>query len=278
MKYVYAYKTSDGVRHEDSMDAASREEVFAALRARGIKAIKVVAADGTKANGEVRGVRKRVVALSVVATAMVVGAAMYALSIGNGGRAVRPAAAGGTAAATVRNARPLARQTINGDRRRIAAAAAAFTNAAERFMAAFAEPGRPIPDFRGKRPADEEFISATNSPIGVADNDFTEAADLKRIVARIKNDLRAYLSDGGTVAGYVDELVRRQKLEISYRDKAERKLARMTSPEALGKRGKSEAYEYWLKANAQLNSMGIYPLPLPDALRDYEAVLDIDEY
>ena len=32
MKYTYAYKTSDGVRHEESMDAASREQVFAALR------------------------------------------------------------------------------------------------------------------------------------------------------------------------------------------------------------------------------------------------------
>ena len=33
------------------MNASSREEVFEALRARGIKAIKVVAADGSKANG-----------------------------------------------------------------------------------------------------------------------------------------------------------------------------------------------------------------------------------
>ena len=34
MKYTYAYKTSDGVRHEESMNAASREEVFAELRKR----------------------------------------------------------------------------------------------------------------------------------------------------------------------------------------------------------------------------------------------------
>ena len=39
MKYTYAYKTSDGVRHEESMNAASREEVFAELRKRGIKAM-----------------------------------------------------------------------------------------------------------------------------------------------------------------------------------------------------------------------------------------------
>ena len=38
MRYTYAYKTSDGVRHEASMDAESREAVFEALRAKGIKA------------------------------------------------------------------------------------------------------------------------------------------------------------------------------------------------------------------------------------------------
>ena len=42
MKYTYAYKTSDGVRHEDSMNAASREEVFAELRKRGINRLKCV--------------------------------------------------------------------------------------------------------------------------------------------------------------------------------------------------------------------------------------------
>ena len=65
MKFTYAYKTSDGVRHEAAMDAESREAVFAALRQQGIKAIKVVAADGSKANGEIRGIRKRVLAAAV---------------------------------------------------------------------------------------------------------------------------------------------------------------------------------------------------------------------
>ena len=51
MKFTYAYKTSDGKRHEAAIEAVSREEVFATLRARGIKAIKVVAEDGSKANG-----------------------------------------------------------------------------------------------------------------------------------------------------------------------------------------------------------------------------------
>ena len=72
MKYTYAYKTSDGARHEGEMSASSREEVFRTLRSMGIKPIKVVAADGSKANGEivVRGIRKRVVAVFVLFAAI----------------------------------------------------------------------------------------------------------------------------------------------------------------------------------------------------------------
>ncbi|MBO5642899.1 MAG: hypothetical protein J6S51_02720, partial [Kiritimatiellae bacterium] len=77
MKYTYAYKTSDGVRHEETMNAASREEVFAALRAKGIKAIKVTAADGSKANGEIRGVRRRVVIILLALVAISVGITAY---------------------------------------------------------------------------------------------------------------------------------------------------------------------------------------------------------
>ena len=77
MKYTYAYKTSDGVRHEAAMNAESREAVFEELRKQGIKAIKVIAADGSKANGEIRGVRKRVLAASVVVAALLAGLGVY---------------------------------------------------------------------------------------------------------------------------------------------------------------------------------------------------------
>ena len=91
MKYIYAYKTSDGTRHQSSMNADSREEVFISLRARGIKAIKVVAADGSKANGEIRGVRKRVVFGSAVAAAIVAAVSVYfAFTIGVAETATSP--------------------------------------------------------------------------------------------------------------------------------------------------------------------------------------------
>lgn len=265
------------------MNASSREEVFETLRAQGIKAIKVVAADGSKANGEIRGVRKRVVAASIVVAALAAGLAVYLA----GRVAPRPPPESPPTPATVtpsappvayRNAKPLARQTINGDRQRIEAAAASLSNAAERLMAAFAEPGRPAASIlAATRPADTEFEASLREPIRIASTDFTETVDLKRIVAKIKSDLRAYLADGGDIDGYLEELAKRQKLEVAYREKAEKHLARLCAPAPGKKANKSEAYDYWLKANAQLQSMGIYPLPLPDALRGYEATLDLDE-
>lgn len=52
MIYTYAYKTPDGVRHEATIEAPSRDDAFLSLRSSGIRPIKVVAQDGSKANGE----------------------------------------------------------------------------------------------------------------------------------------------------------------------------------------------------------------------------------
>lgn len=83
MRFSYSYKTSDGVRHTAELTAESREAAFEALRAQGIRAIKVVSLEGSKANGEVTYItRKRVVFLSVFGGAAVgVAAATAALLI-----------------------------------------------------------------------------------------------------------------------------------------------------------------------------------------------------
>ena len=107
-------------------------------------------------------------------------------------------------------------------------------------------------------------------PIRIASTDFTEVVDLKRIVAGMKREMRAYLAGGGTAEQYLSELAKRQKLEVSYRENAEKRLEGMLSKP-------KEAYAYWLKANASLKSMGIYELPLPPSLHGYQAGLDLDE-
>ena len=41
MNFIYSYKTSDGVRHEDEIEARTRDDAFAALRKQGIRPIRV---------------------------------------------------------------------------------------------------------------------------------------------------------------------------------------------------------------------------------------------
>jgi len=171
----------------------------------------------------------------------------------------------------MRNATPLPRQMIPGDRGRIAEAVASLKSAPERLLAAFAEPGRPLSTPNGKTPTEAEFAVILREPLKIAENEFTESVDLKRIVTRIKGDLHRYLAAGGTAKEFISELIKRQKLEIAYREKAEARLNEMLKGDT------SKAYDFFLKANAQLQSMGIYPLPLPDSLRSYQNTLDFDE-
>lgn len=273
MKYIYAYKTSGGTRYEASMEAPSRDDVFSSLRKQGIKPIKVVAEDGSKANGERRGVRRRVVAGLAVAVAVLAGVAVY---IGRGSSAGGGAAPGGK----TYEARPIERQAIPGDRAKVVRSGTeAFGNRAEQFLARFAEPGRMFIAPECDWPKKAEFEAVLNAPVMVRENDFTETVDMKRIVAGIKREMSDYLKGGGLVSGYIRELIKRQQTEIKQREDIEKRLGEMLAPPSVGMstdagqvldNQQKSAYEFWLRANAQLQSLGIYAIPLPDKLRHYQ--------
>lgn len=251
MKYTYAYKTSDGVRHEDSMNAASREEVFATLRSKGIKAIKVVAADGSKANGEVRGVRKRVVAILVVFVALGVGIAAY---LGEALTSGSPES--GTAFQTDQT-----RRQVIGDAAIIEKGirngwSDVFALEGERFLASFAIPGVKA----GQRNTSEkEFAAALENKCTVADSDSLEARQIKAMVEGMKNEARRYLAAGGSIVEYGKRLTERQDAEIAVynRVKADIEKARTTMPE-------SEFMTYWEKRNDELRNLGIKTIGLSD--------------
>jgi hypothetical protein len=75
-EFIYAYRKSDGKRCEDTIKAGSRDEAFAALRKQGIRPIKVYTKNGSKANGEFFGIRRRIAAgfaFCALATGLVIG-------------------------------------------------------------------------------------------------------------------------------------------------------------------------------------------------------------
>ena len=244
MKYTYAYKTSDGVRHEDSMNADSRDEVFAELRKRGIKAIKVVAADGSKANGEVRGVRKRIVAVLVVLVAVAVGIVAYF-----GGARAGGSSESGTAFQTDQT-----RRQVIGDAAIIEKGIRngwcdVFRLEGERFLASFAIPGVKA----GQRNTSEkEFALALEAKCEINPADSLEARQIKAMVEGMKNEARSYIAAGGTIVEYGKRLTERQDAEIAVynRVKADIEKARKTMPEA-------EFMTYWEKRNDELRNLGI---------------------
>lgn len=276
--FVYYYKTAGNERLSGEVDAPDRDAAFALLRARGIRAIKVEP-KGWETGRGYRGVKKRVVAVLVLAVAAVIGVGAFLLGRGGAPDAQTVVLPQGTV--TLQSATPLERQRILGDRMRIENFPTnLFRHAAEVALARFAEPGRPVPQPLPPTPTEAEFRASQADPVRIASNDLTEHIDLKRIVAGMKRELAAYVSGGGTVEGYFDELVKRQRMEIAYRDRAEARLRGLLSGERTPQTHEAvlgNAYAYWLKANASLQAMGIYPLELPQALRKFQLSLDIDD-
>ena len=249
MKYTYAYKTSDGIRHEDSMSASSREEVFEALRARGIKAIKVVAADGSKANGEVRGVRKRAVVALVALVAVGAGVVAYIggerTAAANGGGAVDRALTSGTRRQVIGDVAIIEKGIRTGW-------SEVFEREGDRFLASFAIPGVPA----GQRStSEEEMRRALEGKVSPQPTDSIEVQQIKAMVEGMKEEARRYIAAGGTAVGYGKRLVERQEAEIAIYNRVKNEI------ETIRKTMAEDAFETYLEErNDELRNLGIKPI------------------
>ena len=248
MKYTYAYKTPDGMRHEASIEAPSRDAAFAALREQGIRPIKVVAADGSKANGAPVGVRRRVVAVSIlVAVLAAVGATASFLRI------VRPASEIESFQADQTRRYPIGDAAII-EKGILTGWSDVFEHEGDRFLASFAVPGVKA----GQRNTTvEEIESALGRKIEPTPDDGIEARQIKAMVAGMKQEARAYIAAGGSVVNYGRRLTERQDAEIAAyeRTKADLERAKETmSGNAL--------INYWESQNDKLRNLGIRPLTL----------------
>ena len=248
MKYTYAYKTPDGTRHEASIEAPSRDAAFAALRERGIRPIKVVAADGSKANGAPVGIRRRVVAVSIlVAVLAAVGATTAFLRI------VRPASEIESFKEDQTRRYPIGDAAII-EKGILTGWSDVFEHEGDRFLASFAVPGVKA----GQRNTTvEEIESALDRNVLVDTDDGLEARQIKSMVEGMKHEARAYVAAGGSVVEYGRRLTERQDAEIAIYERTKVDLER-----AKETMSGNTLINYWESQNDKLRNLGIRPLTL----------------
>ncbi|MBQ3344078.1 MAG: hypothetical protein IJG84_19420 [Kiritimatiellae bacterium] len=261
MNYTYAYKTSDGARHEGSMDASSREEVFTVLRARGIRPIKVVAADGSKANGEKEEARrKRALALRLATVAALAVLASLASLLSLKSLVARNRPPGPTTATP--------RHQIYGDPATMESFERgefgdALPREGDRLLAIFAQPGRLMcrrgfdpwrlnPEDQGAFADYAKDALAPDADIPVAPEDPREVRELKQIVNGMRQEMREYLANGnGTPRSYWRRLNERTQQEAQIYERTRRELEGEESPEE------------WERKNDALRRLGLRTIPTP---------------
>ncbi len=270
MDFIYYYKTSDGVRREAEISAPTRDEAFAALRKQGIRPMKVVSKEGTRANGEVKVVGKRLIFAALVAGLVVGGTLVF---IGNDNDAEFYKADGTIGVERKEKVCvPMIRRQIFGDRSKVdslmnGGAKLIFSNKGEVFLSQFAEPGRAVAkqDDSLAPELEQDLLNSLKEPIYTFTDEMQECVELKNIVAGMKEELRMFLASGGSVKEYITRLASRQEMEVAHRENAQKKLA-----EALRETNAHEALAAWNGLNVWLNAMGIEKLPLPLELEEVE--------
>lgn len=253
MLFTYSYKTSDGVRHEAEMEAKDAPSVFAELRARGIRPIKVhPKGDPDGVIAARRRFRRRLFVLLPLVSALV---GVVAYLLGRETTAEQPNPAPMSRGHVVESqvvslADAIAQQAARARPRRWFAEVppiTALSRPSERFLANFAQPGelvKNVPPF--DRALEDDLLDAMEEGLTVAEGDPADVAQLKRIVIGMLDDARVYVKTGKSVREYAGYLKTRQKMEHAFR----RDMIRSVES------GEISAAE----ATEQLSAMGFRPL------------------
>ena len=137
-----------------------------------------------------------------------------------------------------------------------------FSRVSEGILALHSEPGRgvlnhPLPDN-----FEQDLLEALKEDIVVTEADTPEDERQKELVAWMKEDVRGFLADGGTVAGYMDALHERQVSGAELYNQARGILG-----DLIRDGGTEEILAAHKALNGELEAAGIAPLPLPAKVR-----------
>ena len=247
MKFLYEYRTKANELKEGVICAASRDAAFQALKAQGVRPARMVEAPGFF--NKLFGKGKRWIAIALL------GGVAIALAI-----ILRDTAA--DVAVVSQQIENTTRRQIIGDAAVIDAGVRngwsdVFEGEGERFLASFAVPGVPA---GVRNTTEEELKNALERQIPAEASDGLEARQIKAMVEGMKEELREYIRDGGTIAEYGRELVKRQEQEIAYYQRAKNEIDK-----AIAARMSERSIEEILrKRNEKLRKIGVKLVVLPE--------------
>ena len=222
MEFRYSYKTSDGVRHEDRITAPSRDEAFAVLRNRGIRPIKVIACDGSKENGARSGQDggRKLVLLLAAALLLAVAYSVFNMNAGDEKNPTKPKSKRAIESNVVeikpedRIAKPRPRKQLSNQ---ISDPSSFFLHESEAYLVRYAQPGRISDRKEFTESLKEDLLDSLEDIIVITPDDPREVAELKHIVAGLKEEASMILNGGKSVTDLIAWFDERQKMEADYR-------------------------------------------------------------
>ena len=252
MKFRYGYRTKDNEKVEGVISAASREDVYAQLRREGRKPYMVEPLPGFL--NRLSGISKRWLAIAILAGICVALAIAVGRIVLN---APQPSSLDATLDAPTRR-QPIGDAAII-DKGIREGWADVFTLEGDCFLASFAVPGTP-PAIRSTTEEKlREALHCSPSP-STFTSDGLEARQIRAMVSGMKQELREFIADGGTIKQYGRRLVQRQEAELGYYHRAKAELDRAIAE----KRGEDAISALIEKHNAALRKIGVKLLVLPE--------------
>lgn len=238
-KFHYFYQSKENKNLDGWIVAQSRDDAYARLRKQSIKPYKVVGKDSLA--------WKRWTAIAVLAVALIGTYAWIALrptSVADANQSVRHQIYG--AESVIRNGMATDWGVCGLDE-------------GERFLAKYAQPGVPVAtarvDLNKAASALERALRRRLEPQG---GELLEYRQVKQIVEAMKDELRAYISHGGTARLYIGRLQDRQSQEVAYYRAANQELE--TAKKIMSD---DDLYALWAAKNTELRAIGLPMLKEP---------------
>lgn len=204
MLFGYSYKTSNAEWHEDEINAKDRESAYTALKAIGIRPIKVWEKER----------RSNKLYYVLIVLGIILFTFILALLFINT-----------QTVDTIRNQRnnliaePSIRHFIPGTTNSTFDLNKIFTRPSERHLALYAIPGVEVRNTEHSQHLVTDFLDNLNNPVLINDDDPPEVIELKSVVAGMKSEFRQYIKIGGSIKEYLKMIELRQENEIAYRKK-----------------------------------------------------------